>query len=346
MKVGHTRKSPLLVLLGVFLTLQASFSLGAPSGEENGEEKGYLAEMMAYKILAEAAGQIAEEIGLGPKQSEKPTIVVTRELDLENLERKQMLWERTYSGLRWFEKTLCDLANELTKQERKRQDGVQPRSSTITKVVDQIPKISKVLEFFQPDVVTVYREVELDERVLVAELANKLLNQEWNVVVHGLNSRGSSQLLALVRDLDTKHLEVTKKVQSMVDDKGWNPVLESVDAVSRAYVEYRRAITEPREGKLSVVEILGFVETVNREKAHRVHVQIVSQGAEYREKKWQWASGRISYLGGVVCLYFWFDGSNDLMASGSVRRAGRISDRAAINAWRQDQTEPQKQPSP
>ena len=382
--------------------LQASFSQGGPSEKEKREETGYLAEMMAYEMLAEAAGQIAEEMKLKPQPPKNKLIVVTREVELE---RKLMLWELTYNRLSRFDETLGDLAEKLAELEKElaekelaewfggeggvgeggvgeggvgeggvgeggvgeggvREKGVGGEARiasappTTPKAVGQmgqireiVEEISKLVGFFKSDVVLVNREVELDERVLVAELANKLLNDGWDVVVRGLHSLGSSQLLKLVDNLETKHFEVMdnlQKVESMVDDddREWRLVRERVDPALHAYLEYRRAIMERSEGKLSFVERLALAKTVDRENAHRVHVRIVSEGAEYRDRKWQWWPGRISYVGGVVCLYFWFDKDNNLKASGSVRRAGRISDRAANNAWRQDQTEPQKQTSP
>ena len=373
MKIGHVWKSPLLVLLGIFLTQQASYSQGAPSETKETtdsgppeKEKGYLAEMMAYEMLAEAAGQIAKEIEkeielTGIQPAENMQIVVTGEMELEG---KRMLWELMRNRLRRFDKKLGALADRLKEFQAglPSQAGGRMRSAPIILgTASQLQQILKALtdaaELFKSDVVLVNREVELEERVLVAELANELRKGGWNVVIQGLNSLPSSQLLELLDNLETRHLQVIENRQGVElevtkqDDRKikseWKQINERINAVLHSYVEYRRTITEQKEGKASVVESVGLVETLDRVNAHRVHVQIASQGAEVHMKKGPWPPfGRTSYVGGVVCFYFWFDEQNHLKASGSIRLAEPISDQAAGNAWRRDQTESQKQTSP
>ena len=102
-------------------------------------------------------------------------------------------------------------------------------------------------------------------------------------------------------------------------EKAWTDLTGETDLVIGAFNEYYKALTEGTAEKPSPVETLAVVDLIDSAKgAHRLHIDIVSDGAEIHVTKSIWSSGRIHYLGGSVSSFFWFDGDGNYQNSGII----------------------------
>ena len=100
----------------------------------------------------------------------------------------------------------------------------------------------------------------------------------------------------------------------------WKRVAKDFDTLLTGYDQYRKAVTEASKDKPAPIESLAIVDVIKGEsQASRLHLDIASQGAEIQITKSVWSSGRISYLGGSVCVYFWIDAAGELKGSRSIR---------------------------
>ena len=99
----------------------------------------------------------------------------------------------------------------------------------------------------------------------------------------------------------------------------WTRLKGDIDALVTGYDLYRTAVTESTKEKPAPIESLAIVDVIrdNRD-AHRLHLEIASKGAEIHLTKSAWTSGRISYVGGSVVVYFWIDGEGALKGSDSL----------------------------
>ena len=99
----------------------------------------------------------------------------------------------------------------------------------------------------------------------------------------------------------------------------WKKLADEFDTLLAGYSEYEKTLTEGSLEKPSPVEALAIVDIIqSKSDAHRLFVGIVSHGAEIHITKSVWSGGRISYLGGSVCLYFWIDAEGIYQGSDSI----------------------------
>jgi hypothetical protein len=113
--------------------------------------------------------------------------------------------------------------------------------------------------------------------------------------------------------------ELETQLQPLADlETFWKRLATDFDALLSGYDEYQKTLTEGSVGKPSVVETLAVVDVIqSQERAHRLLVGIVSQGAEIHVTTGVWF-GRISYVGGSVCIYFWIDPDGVCRGSDSI----------------------------
>ncbi len=99
----------------------------------------------------------------------------------------------------------------------------------------------------------------------------------------------------------------------------WDLLSGEVDGLVAAFDQYRSALTESTAERPAPIESLTIVDVIRAEpNAHRLHLDIASQGAEVHVTKSAWSSGRVSYIGGTVCVYFWIDPQDALQYSDSI----------------------------
>ncbi len=102
-------------------------------------------------------------------------------------------------------------------------------------------------------------------------------------------------------------------------ETAWNRLKRDFDTLLTGYDQYRKAVTESTGDKPAPIESLAIVDVIKGESlANRLHLDIASQGGEIHITKSVWSSGRISYLGGSVCVYFWIDEAGTLKGAQSI----------------------------
>lgn len=102
-------------------------------------------------------------------------------------------------------------------------------------------------------------------------------------------------------------------------ERVWKGNAADFDALLAAWKEYEKVITVGSSDKAAPIESLALVDLIEAiDGAHRLHVDIVSDGAEVHITKSIWSSGRISYVGGSVCVFFWVDDKGKIKKSDSI----------------------------
>ena len=305
-----------------------------------GDKAGYFAEMLAYGGLADAAKKIAAGVGRGDNQE----IVVTSRM---NVGRELRFWQLVKHRLDGFENafnilkcvTIDDFVskgeNQTSSDINSRENGslVGPKLPILSSLLGGVAEIAG---FFKSDVEIKSREVTLNEAALVAEVARRLKKNGWDVVLPDLNPGESGVLLKKLNTLEKRWHEAHDQLRDLADaiwklrssagpekkeeiKAHWERTEAAFSHVLTGYGEYRTSLTKSTKEAVAPILILEFADDFkSRERSHRLHVSIATQGAEVLTAKWPWTPGKVSYGGGGAFVFAWIDSDGNLADAGLV----------------------------
>ena len=367
--------------------LPQSTTTGATGSVTVGEGAGYFAEILAYQTLGRSADAIQDAIGkeiekwsaeaikgAGGKETDGDTntVVVTDQLDLS---QTTALWEVIDLKIESFEEEFGRVLRTYNDAgDRLEQEGVV--AATAATLTSFLGAAADIAAFFKVDQEIKNRPVTLDDKALLAEVAQRIVGETITVVIPDLAVTGTRALIGelqkaqdlrsqikdrlnkirtelakktAVRDTQGQaHEDATIQLARLKTDKAPAAQIRAAEdavkaakrALDRAQAPVRRltgVVTEfetlitafdtlqtalttaPTGGGKTPLETVAVVDIVRgTQDALVLYVDVVSSGGEVHITKSVWSSGRISYVGGSVAVYFLVDGAGELKASGSV----------------------------
>ena len=307
--------------------LPASDAKGAAGDVSLSDQAGYFGELIAHASVAEAARAIVQRL---TALDQSQPIIVTHETDLgAKFLRWRLIMDRLDGYKSAFENISGRLPNSNGKQVKRTADVSEQTNgdgngfgtaASLIAIPPVLGGLAEIASFFKSDLSIQHREVQIENRQLLAEVASQLV-PKYEVVLPELNQEpapGISSKLVEVEDVREKLR--TTLIGVTADSVTSTKLRGDFLSLSTAYETYRNAITQDAGNNPAPLFTLALVDQINaRESAQRLHLEIVSIGSEMHVEKRPLRPTRISYIGGSVCLYVHFGADDKVLGSGTVQ---------------------------
>lgn len=275
---------------------------------------GYYAEILAYRALSTACGQIKTKIKTA--NSAKRNIVISVDADISRLSRLARLTNLKIDAV----------INELQYNIDKFKDPEPDETRLLRSAAAMIaaPKIlgavADIAAFFKSDITIAPKKFTIDQKALNVSLATQLMKDKDNETsIYFLDrvvSDESEVFKKLEEIIEKRDLLINIRNDYRINHAEKTKVVEVLDSVIESTNAFIKEICTSVDNAPTPLEAASIMDFIKVKQALILNAFIASHGGEIETIRHAFKRTRISYLGGVIIGYDLSDENGQIIAIG------------------------------
>ena len=284
-----------------------------------GTDVGYFGRLLTYDALGTVARAVADEIGAPPAAG--TPLFLTANPDLVGLQRLHGLVGQRLQSIQDAQSTIRNalaVAQEKSAWTGSDFEVLADPGDTLALAPELLGGAAQIASVFRVDTEVGSKEVELEERATLAQVAGALTDQGWSVRLWQAPSSTEAGIIAQLQDRLRVQAELEAQFAGL--DKGERTgaggklVKARLDALGKALTELNTQLYATSSGP-SLAERLTVVDGAAGTRLLWVHVE--SAGQETIVTKGAWRTV-VSHLGGLACSFVHLSDEGAVIDSGTL----------------------------